>query len=425
MKRIFFSINIFRNIIVVFVIFICLFPTVRLLLFGSGESQNHLASLTTILPEIFVVLIYLITIYKFSFGQNLQLKKIVSFDWYFLFFIFSNILIGVILSNDLKISVYGFRATYLSMFFYFIGRTFNGYEESESNILLERIFKWFVLFSCIGLFVHFVFSDFEMRMIQLTGHEQTKYFVARMTSLLWTPVLFGTLMAVSSLYFCFKILTTNKKSYYLFLCIVWVCLFLTVSRGPIIGFLIGFIALSVIFKKWKTSMIIFLYMVCSVAILSLILTGSLEMLGWIFTSTADTMAMTDDVSRVKRWLISFEDFKKRPWGYGLGKAGETAFRFFKDTTTPAAVYSTDGWYLKIACETGIYGLLSYLLLSGIYFFKAIKFLKLNSTTFVSFSFALFLMINAQNIVANTLDFHPFIGIYWLIIGISVNRMQAK
>lgn len=424
MKEKIISAKAISNIIISFIFFVCLFPTIRLLILGSGESKNGLEYVISLLPELLILLLYSFIVLIYFYGDKRKFK-LSSFDYCFLFFIFSNVFLGFILSNDLKISIYGFRATYLAMFFYFVGRYFSGYGDDTVTSLIEKIFNWFVLLSVVGIVIHFGFGAVEKKMIELTGHEQYIYFVPRETSLFWTPVLFGTIMAITLLYFCYKLFSAPDKVSYFFFLLVFVSLFLSISRGPIIGFLIGFIVLSFIYRKWKTSGLLLLIMIVASLILSMILMGNLKMPIWIFTSAADTMSMTEGVTRVNRWQVSLNDFLKRPWGYGLGKAGETAFRFFIKSKTPAAVYSTDGWFMKMACETGVYGIVSYLIICGIYFFKCLNYIRANPATLVSFVFVLFLMVNAQNIVANTLDFHPYIGIYWLLIGFSINKIEQQ
>jgi hypothetical protein len=422
LKTKFLSLNFLGNLIVAFAVFICIFPTIRLMLFGSRESGTGLELFVSALPEVMMLLIFLFAI--FLFGNRYKQSKIPLFDKLMAGFILFNVILGFILSADLKISLYGFRVTYFTMFFYFIGRFFQGYEE-VTDAVLQRIFRWLMGFGVLGIIVHFGFPDWERHMIELTGRPQSAYFIPRITSLVWTPVLFGTLMAIASIYFSFRILYNENKWNYAAFTTTWICLFLSVSRGPIIAFLVGLIFLSGLMKKWKSFAKIISIALISASLLSLTLTGSLKMLEWMVTSTAETMTMTGGLSRVERWIITFKDIKERPYGYGLGKAGETAFRFLKDTQVPAAVYSTDGWFFKQCCETGIEGLLTYLILAAMFFFPFMKFAKKNSLTLVSFSTALIVMINAQNVVANTLDFHPFMGIYWMIIGFSVNRIQSN
>jgi len=135
--------------------------------------------------------------------------------------------------------------------------------------------------------------------------------------------------------------------------------------------------------------------------------------------------MGQGITRVELWRRSIHDFFQRPYGYGLGHAGATAVRFLKGTSTPAAVYATDGWFLKLACETGIPGLLSYLALAFYYLVLVAKNLSKHKYSLYSFVVVLFIMINAQGIVANIYDFYPTISIVWLLLGYSINIVEQK
>ena len=110
-------------------------------------------------------------------------------------------------------------------------------------------------------------------------------------------------------------------------------------------------------------------------------------------------------------------------GYGLGKAGHVARRFFKDDDKTASVYSTDGWYLKMACETGGWGILSFTIISFLYFFQSLKYLRKKRGTINLFFFLIFIFTSIQNLGSNVLDFYIFANLYWLIIGFSQNMIN--
>src|SRR5690606_21639963 len=102
-------------------------------------------------------------------------------------------------------------------------------------------------------------------------------------------------------------------------------------------------------------------------------------------------------SRIDRWRITFNDFKSQPWGYGLGKTGAVAFTHLRDKKDiKASLYSTDGWYLKMACENGVLGLLSYLAVAGILLRQLIKKTKNKENEFTLLALGLFIAINIQN-----------------------------
>ena len=191
------------------------------------------------------------------------------------------------------------------------------------------------------------------------------------------------------------------------------------------AFIIGFILLTLLFKVWKKTLITLVIIFVVSAIWSYILTGSFNIIGWLFSSTVDTIGLGEGITRVELWRRSWHSFLQRPYGFGLGHAGAMAHRFFKDTTVPAAVYTTDGWFLKLACETGIPGLLSYFTLCFYYLALAKRNLTKHMNTLLPFVFILFLMINAICVVSNTFDFYPVIGLVWLLLGFSINIIEQQ
>ncbi len=405
--------------LITFFIYSCCAPSVRLLLIGGEEMKNGFEFFITALPDflafgclLFALLLMIKNKFLFS-----------PFDKIILFFILFNSVYGFILSRNIFISAQGFRVTYLPVLFYFTGRLLNE-KDAEKNFS-DKIFSWFILFGVIGLILHFCFRNFEIHLITLAGRTQSEYFIPRIGSLVLMPVLFATLMAIACLYFYYQLLTGKKILNYLFIAVLWSCIFLSVSRGPIIAFIAGFLFLTFIFREWKISALVFTIIIFVSSFWSFLLVGSLTPLAWLFSSAADTLTFGENITRVELWKHSIHDFIQRPWGYGLGHAGVTAIRFLKGATTPAAVYTSDGWFLKIACETGVLGLLSYLFLAGKYFFSGIKIISSTKNSFFVFTFSIFILINAQCVVGNTLDFYPLISLYWLFIGMSANYFVKK
>jgi hypothetical protein len=404
-----------------FYVFIWLFTTLHLLAFGAGESKNTLEKFSVILPDIFLLIIFFVACYVYSTEKMnfFRIKNLTSFDKLFISFFLFNTILGFLISMNLKLSIYGFRITYLPMLFYFIGRVY-GNNTIHIEKLLHKLFLIFAFFGAIGLVIYFGMSDFQSKMMSMTGYQPTSYFILRMTSILWTPVLFGFLMALTLVYFYFRILTLKKWIDYLFFCICWVCLFLTVSRGPILAFTSVFLLMTFFYKEWKYSFLTVVAIIISTFIVNTIIFRGAVSLLWIFQSAADTASFSDGVTRVMRWKISLHDLSQQPWGFGLGKAGATAYRFLLQRPVPCAPYSTDGWYLKLACESGIQGMLFYFILFGFYFLQAGKYVLKNKPSLITFIFSAFLLVSIHEAASNTLDYYPFITIYWLLLGYSIN-----
>ena len=422
-----FNIRSLNLVIPVFVIFLWSFTTLHLLLFGSDNSSGFIENLAVIMPDLFLlfVFVYGFLVYRNEGMSFIRVSHATVYDKIFLAYFIISLLQGLLLSLDLKLSIYGFRITYLPMIFYFLGRVYAGTAPNQFAILLKRIFFIFVCFAIAGLVIYFAMPGFQNKMMEMTGYPAASYFILRMTSVLWTPVLFGFLMAMALVYYYFRILTEKKYINYLFFSICWICLFLTVSRGPILAFLLLFLIMSFFFRNWRASGLALGSMVLSTFIVNTIIFKGAVSLLWIFQSAADTASFSDGVTRVMRWKISLHDLSQQPWGFGLGKAGATAYRFLLERPVPSAPYSTDGWYLKLACESGIQGLLAYLIIGLIYFFRSVKFAIRNKNSIVVLALAMFILVSIHAVPSNTLDYHPFISIYWLIIGYSAGFIFTK
>lgn len=427
------------NSIFSFFVFGSLFITLRVLLIGSDTSHSFFEYSISALPEIFVLLIvfYLVVYIK---KNNLRVN-FNYFDWVVVVYLISNVIIGVILAKDLKLSIYGIRMTYLPMIFYFIA-SINTSEINEIEKYVDKIFKWFFVVGVFGLVLYFVFYDTMISMLLKTSgaksiNEVAQYFIVRMTSILWTPVVFGTFMATTFLYFYYRTLLNNTWYNYLFQGILISCVLLSVSRGPIIISILGTIILFIFNRKLKVllystllSMIVFLSV--SSYISKCYKAPPSVFIKWIVTSTTETIELKKGVTRVDLWISAADNLWENMLGAGLGKSGHVAARFsdpslnhITTVTSGVSVTSTDGWYLKLANETGMWGLFSYFILSGTLFIVSIKYMIKNSFGLYSFLFTLFVIVNIENITSNVLDFYLFSYLYWFLLGVMIFYLKLK
>lgn len=408
--------------ILYFFIFGSLFLTIRLLLMGADASQTMSQYLLSVLPELFVcfILIYfLIPIVK-----KQTVLKFNYFDWILIVYIFSNVLIGVFIAKDLKLSIYAIRMSYLPMLFYFIS-SYYSFGINELKLLVDKIFKWFVIVAIIGLVLYFGFYDVMIIMILKTKSVVSEYFIVRMTSVFWTPVVFGTFMTSTFLYFFYRSTQSNSIINYVFQAIIGICVFLSVTRGAMIVLFIGLILLAIISRKWKPFLISMSIMTLVYFSVAYYIATPSVFIDWILHSASETIGLKAGVTRVDLWIQAFSDFKNHPFGLGLGKAGHVAARFFEKSSTEASATSTDGWFLKLANETGVWGLFSYFALSAFLFISSIRYIRKFGYDFFCFLFVIFLIINIQNLVSNVLDFYLFSYLYWMLIGIMNLHFKSK
>jgi hypothetical protein len=413
--------KIYAALILLFFIFATVFPTIRLLSIGHGGSASLFEFVISALPDIFAVVVII-----FSFFAILKNRKEIHFrffDWVLISFALSNVIIGFIIADDVLISLYGFRMTYFPVCFYFLFRFCN---DDFSSRTLNKIFYWFFLVGAAGIILYVGFYDQMVYMLNLSQAELQMYFIVRMTSVFWTPVVFAAFMGTGFLYFCYRYFTTGKWYFLLLLMIMEICILMSMSRGSIIAAIFAFILLSLLVRNWKRSAITLVTIVAVFFMTTYYIASPGEVFWWIAGSTMDTFGLRKGVSRVDLWLKAFANFKDHPFGYGLGKAGHVAARFYNENSVDADVFSTDGWFLKILNETGIWGVASYLFLAASYLIICLKSKLLkNKTGLLLFFFTMFIMINIQNIVSNVLDFYLFTFLFWAMLGASVSMIYKN
>ncbi len=407
--------------ILAYFIFASLFLTIRLLWIGSDASDSAGEFLISMLPELFV---FGLTVYFLAwFFQHRESQQFHYLDWFIIVYIVSNVVLGTFLAHDLKLSLYAVRMSYLPMIFFFF-TSFSDAGKPELEKLVQWIFGLMIGIAVTGLVLYFCFYDAMIFMIQKTTAEVAQYFIVRMTSIFWTPVHFATFMSVTMLFFFYR--STKKISWQnlLIQAIIAACVFMSVTRGAMIVLVIGLIMLTCFSRNWKAFLYTLLVMTGAFLLVSFYISGPAEFLNWILTSASDTMGLKKGVTRVDLWLDAISSFKDRPFGQGLGKAGHVAARFFDENSTEASVASTDGWFLKLANETGIWGLITYLTISITIFVVSIKHMLKIGFGFYSFLFTVFIIVNIQNLVSNILDFYMFSYFYWLLIGIMVYHLKT-
>jgi hypothetical protein len=413
----------FLNLIFTFFVLGSFFLSIRVLLIGCESSSTPLEYLISAIPELYLLLMtsyYLVLVWKekISFKFNLV-------DKFVLLFLCFNVIVGVILANNLKLSLYGFRMSYLPILFYFFIR-FIPLKKDQLIQLIDKIFLLFTFVGLLGIILYFIFFDFMVNMIHKTGSEVAEYFIPRMTSIFWTPVVFGTFMSITFCYFYYKLFQNNpSKRNYLFIAITCFCTFFSISRGSILIMIIGLIIIPILYKKWKPFVYVLPIVVLSFLILGYNTNSPKEATKWIAESYVEAADLEKGVTRVDLWKSALHDFQKKPFGYGLGKSGHIATRFYSDKSDVAAVSSTDGWFIKLANETGFLGLISYFTLAMVFLITTWKSFNLHHTPIIGFTLVIFVLVNIQNLVSNVLDFYLFANFFWLLLGITENIKSGK
>jgi len=415
------------NVLIAILAFISLFPTMRAIIYGDAQSQTLTAFIISAFPDLFLIIVSIYSL--LSLYKKRQLNKI---DYIILSCIIFNTVYGFIIANNFIVSVYGFKLTYMPMFLFFTGRLV--VNNGQAAILLKKLMNLFILIAIIGILFYFPLHFFYEYILNLLDDYEFYYLMPRMTSIFYTPLVFSTVMGIGSVYFLLSYLKNKKISDLFKFIIVCTCMILSISRGAIFGFILSTIIIIISTKQWKKVMysisLVILTTIFLINIKSSTMKGTGRLFGFIFNSSMKTMTMNKEMTRVNYWQISFDDFKSHPFGFGLGKAGHIGNRFFKNSITPASLYSTDGWYLKLLNETGIFGFLSFAIVAFVLIREKIKIKDLYDRTF-QLSFMALLCL--QLVGSNVLDYMFIAPCIWLIIGMidtdnlenSTNKNQRQ
>jgi len=417
------------RLLLVYFGFLCLFPTLRYLLIGR-HTASGLEYLISAIPDLFSFAI--IGLFTFSYLKKNGQLKLTTIDYLYSAYILFSILYGTILSGDKMAIVLGFRLSYLPMLFYFVGR-FNLVEKEEFiPKYIRPIFHLFGYVAIIGFVLYFFIPKYNLEIIEKIDGVVNQYLIVRMTSIFWTPVVFGTTMGISLLYFIYQYFNSDKltKIEWVFIVFCWFGLILSVSRGPIICFIISLLLVIVMAKNfnktWRILLLLSGFYVLCILLASVqqqmlynggtFLSLFYNMINFTVKSAASTITMEESLTRVELWRRSWISFTEQPWGYGLGKSGHIAWRLFKDTTTPSSPYSTDGWYLKLLGETGIPGALFFTGLLSFFTLQIRKYQLLTIDSSTSFIILLLLFILVQNIVSNVFDYYCIASFTFILLG---------
>ena len=373
-------------------------PFLRLLWVGARSSHTIMEFIFSELPEILFIVYLSLNVRRFCRGA-LACKK--------LWWIYGSLLLmGSIkaywATPHIFSILYGIKITYLALLILLLN-----IPKEEKDKFLDIWNKYVVLYSGLSIIFHVFFFDFEQYLVHLSGHPMSAYFIARTGGFLLTPVPFAIMISFSSFYYMSLILQCNKKVYYLYLFILFIALWYSVTRIGILGCLIVFL-----YGMFKTKMYLRVITILLVYYVSMIIVfKTIVPFWWVIQSTANTVYLQNNVTRVELWKKTEQAFMKKPWlGYGIGHAGAGAIKYSKNNPDKAAVSSTDGWYLKILSEVGIIGF--FLLLVFLYY--AIDWSVIYSTknNFVAF-ILLFTLISA--VFNNILDFFP-LNVFIYLIG---------
>lgn len=399
-----------------------LFPTIRAFLIGHEGSVYAYEFIVSAIPDIAIILYTAGTfVLRFYQGKSLIPSLLIE-DKILLVVGTYAFVIGSFLSADIKFILYGLRMSYIPILMYVSVRNLSDFlDEEVFSKGLSLFMHWIAITSVIGLLLYFPFAEMEQKLKTIVHASQSEYHIKRLNSIFHAPTLNGAYMSIAASYFSIRLINKFNLRLALLIIPIFICLLLSVSRGGILAYLIVLIGIILVMRKWKSSLFLLAILFISIIVGLRLVNLSPEKASWIFKSTAGTMKMEKEQTRVKLWDSTYSTLERNPFGLGLGKSGWVAHRFVKESEEETAFSATDGWYLKTASEIGIPGLILFLLF---FIYSGIRILmktNLRNPEISFFVLVLLAQVFLLNIVSNSLDYFIFNSFFWMCIAMGNSK----
>lgn len=322
-------------------------------------------------------------------------------------------IVSVFMSSNLKISARTFFCKTIQdvAFFFVVAETLNSKQRLKN--ILSILFLSSLVLGIDGIYQYFTRKDFI--------RNRPVIFTDRIYASFATPNAFGCYLSVIISFiitsFCKKI--TFKLSRFLYgglFILLFVCLVLTVSRGAWFAFLGSALFLSI----WIHILgVIFLSLGIIIAIIQPFCPP------FIKERLANFFILTDagSIDRKFIWQAGWKMFISNPWlGVGLGTFMFNFKKYIAEDYQYSAAYAHN-CYLQMASEMGLIGLLAFLFILGLFFYRGIKILNKGERNF--YWYTLLACLSAiigycvQMGVDTTLYSLDLGMLFWLTLGIGV------
>jgi O-antigen ligase len=303
--------------------------------------------------------------------------------------------------------------------------------------LIHLILSISSVVAIIGILFYY-FVPIEIMNIWYASNEFTiGYYqnIRRMDSIFWSPVVFGSLMAASSI-LCYSLTfgSNNDKyrsAYYIGIVLFTYCCVLSLSRGSWVNLLIGLSTIMLIKIRTNPGFIGFLLIVIISAMIGVYGASNSEdpwvkHIATIFSSNKELGS--GEINRQEQREAGWDDIRKNiVFGRGLGKSGYIAGRDSENNEVDYAV-TADNWYLKYFQESGIVGFIVFIYFIVyfiIYMLKSyVNTKQVQHKSLVLGICACFIGFSFQAYGSNAWDFPMLNSILWVLIGVGVNISQT-
>ncbi|WP_461811874.1 O-antigen ligase family protein [Faecalimonas sp.] len=381
--------------------------------------REYLTGMAGFWDEILMVGMFFVWIYKgirYRQQENIKQTPLNSCVWVFIG------IFGVLLlfSPNFTISIEGLRAIIQYMLWYFLVLQLLKDEKSVKKILL-------VLVGLVGLLaIHGVYQyiiGIEMPDAWVESSEDIR---TRVYSIFSSPNVFGSLnLMVFPIAFSMARISDKKreKSFFLILMIFMLgALVFTYSRGAWIGAACA-VGIYVLLKNRK--------LIIPAILLGILVLLFVPSIGnrFLFMFSDAYLSSSMKGGRLIRWLMALQILKGHPLtGLGLGQFGGAVAMNNNLTTIlngqEISTYYMDNYYLKIAVEAGIIGLIAFIWLMYQIVLVSIRTIGITNDTKMkeleTGILAGLIGVICHNLVENVFEVPLMTSLFWMLVAVMMH-----
>jgi ABC-type multidrug transport system fused ATPase/permease subunit len=336
--------------------------------------------------------------------------------------------------DRIDLALFGLRQTYEPMIFFMAGLWVGA--QRHRIQMVGRIFVIVAAISAaIGLYFLYIVPDYWTGLFQTDANNARGWGLdsiaresgLRMTGAFLDPVVFGAVTAWGAVIaFASQFLPDFRRSLSaplaLALCVT--AAVLSLSRGAWIVLIIGWSVSLMMNTKWLRTWR--MAATLGVLVAGTIVAAKSDMIGStseILSRTVDKTLVEGNSQREGQFEGGLNRFLARPFGVGLGKEGHVGERYSgSGMSEDGHEFVTDGWYLKVLSEGGIFLFVSFIGFIVSIFNKS--FLNVTSSKDVhvriysTVILSLLVSVIIQATVSNIWDLYFTAQCLWLICGIG-------
>ena len=127
--------------------------------------------------------------------------------------------------------------------------------------------------------------------------------------------------------------------------------------------------------------------------------------------------------RTDNWKVALNSLQEQPFGYGLGVGGQINLDNYKSYQISGGITVIDGFYIKLLAETGLIGILSFMIFIFLSIIQLINSIVRSENTQKAFhvvTLSILIGFCMQSIGSNPFDFITVSPILWILLGLSNN-----